>query len=307
LIPTNSSSNTKKYKEMNRRITINSGYNATALARPQSFITKSKQRLKQHTDTVYLKNGDEFEIELYNPTTDKLLAKIEVNGNSIGAGIILRPGERVFLERYLDEAKKFLFETYVVNGTNQEVQQAIANNGNVKVRWHKEVVSSTYHGTTLTVGTPYDQPYYTPRTYTTHNLGTSIPTHGTFTTTSAYFNNTSFTSGVDVNTFYNKPSEQESSVCMDSLDDYKGILRKSTSPIRHVETGRVEKGSDSDQKFKHDNSDFYSWVYVTDEWNIKPLSTKPVVREEIKTFCTECGAKKKKDTHKFCPHCGTKF
>jgi hypothetical protein len=117
LIPTNSVSNTKKYKEMNRRISINT----IGLAVPQSFITKSKQRLKQQIDTVYLNDGDEFEIELYNPTQNKVLAKIEMNGNSIGNGIILRPGERVFLERYLDVAKKFLFETYVVNGNNDEV------------------------------------------------------------------------------------------------------------------------------------------------------------------------------------------
>ena len=110
---------------MNRRFSINTiGY-----AVPQSFITKGKQRLKQHTDTVYLKNGDEFEIELFNPKQNKVLAKIELNGKSIGSGIILRPGERVFLERYLDVAKKFLFETYVVNGNNDEVKNAIANNG----------------------------------------------------------------------------------------------------------------------------------------------------------------------------------
>jgi hypothetical protein len=80
---------------MNRRISINT----IGLAVPQSFITKSKQRLKQQIDTVYLNDGDEFEIELYNPTQNKVLAKIEMNGNSIGNGIILRPGERVFLER----------------------------------------------------------------------------------------------------------------------------------------------------------------------------------------------------------------
>ncbi len=103
---------------------------------PQSFITKSKQRLKQHVDTVYLKNGDEFEIELFNPTQNKVLAKIELNGVSIGSGIVLRPGERVFLERYLDDAKKFLFETYIVNGNNNDVQQAIAKNGDVTVKFY---------------------------------------------------------------------------------------------------------------------------------------------------------------------------
>jgi hypothetical protein len=86
LIPTNRNSNTKKYKEkMKRRISIDSGSVV-----PQSFITKSKQRLKQHIDTVYLNNGDEFEIELFNPTQNKVLAKIELNGKSIGNGKIGR-------------------------------------------------------------------------------------------------------------------------------------------------------------------------------------------------------------------------
>jgi hypothetical protein len=59
--------------------------------------------------TVYLNNGDEFEIELFNPTISKVMAKIDLNGISIGPGVVLRPGERVFLERYINEAKKFLF------------------------------------------------------------------------------------------------------------------------------------------------------------------------------------------------------
>ncbi len=35
---------------------------------PQSFITRSKQRLKQHVDTVYMNNGDEFEINFFLTT-----------------------------------------------------------------------------------------------------------------------------------------------------------------------------------------------------------------------------------------------
>ena len=107
----------------------------TANARPQSFVTKGKQRLKQHNDTVYLNNGDEFEIELYNPTQNKILAKLEMDGNSIGSGIILRPGERVFLERHLNEAKKFLFETYKVSGSN-ESKSAIQKNGGIVIKFY---------------------------------------------------------------------------------------------------------------------------------------------------------------------------
>lgn len=264
---------------MNRRISVTT----TGLAVPQSFITKGKQRLKQHVDTVYLKNGDEFEIELFNPTQNKVLAKIEMNGNSIGNGIILRPGERVFLERYLDEAKKFLFETYIVNGNNEEVQQAIENNGDVVVKFYDELVSRPYYGSGNITWTNTNLTNY-PFTYTTHNTGTP-----TFTTTG-------------INTFYN------ASLTSGTFSTSNTLLKKNvTSPTRHLETGRVEKGSDSNQSFTYDNSTFNSYPFATNWWKIKPQSTKPVVREELVTYCTECGAKKKKDTHKFCPHCGTKF
>ncbi len=266
---------------MNRRISINTIGNAV----PQSFITKSKQRLKQHTDTVYLNNGDEFEIELFNPTQNKVLAKIEMNGKSIGNGIILRPGERVFLERYLDEAKKFLFETYVVNGNNEEVKQAIANNGDVVVKFYNEEILPTRtlygSGTTLTINNPVWT--NTPYTYTTHNT----------------LGNTSFTTS-STNTFYNASLTSGTNAFTTSGT----VLRNSS---RSMETGRVEKGSNSDQSFTYDNSSFYNYPSTTNWWKIKPQSTKPLVREDLVTYCTECGSKRKKDTHKFCPHCGTKF
>ena len=70
---------------------------------PVAYITKDKQRIKQYNnDTVFLEDGDEFEIELFNPTKEKVLAKISINGNFMDSGIVLRPGERVFLERYMD-------------------------------------------------------------------------------------------------------------------------------------------------------------------------------------------------------------
>ena len=283
---------------MNRRISVNT----TGFAVPQSFITKGKQRLKQHIDTVYLNNGDEFEIELFNPTNNKVLAKIEMNGNSIGNGIILRPGERVFLERYLDEAKKFLFETYVVNGNNEEVKQAITNNGDVVVKFYNETVPPQYpiNSGTLTINNP--------------NIGwsttTGTPYYGnTFTTTSTNtFYNASLTSGTfsTSNTFLNnrtkvtKKKINEAEATMDSMDFNE-------SPSRSLETGRVEKGSNSNQSFTYDSSSFNSYPSTTNWWKIKPKSTQVITKEDLVTYCTECGSKRKKDTHKFCPHCGTKF
>lgn len=228
---------------------------------PQSFITKGKQRLKQHIDTVYMNNGDEFEIELFNPTQQKVLAKIELNGKSIGSGIIVRPGERVFLERYFDEARKFLFETYVVNGDDENVQNAIQKNGDVIIKF-------------------YDQ-YYSNFDYTYSNI-IYDNFNGTFTTLRS-FNTTNTTS-----------FNSNDTLCFSSLGDLK-------------ETGRVEKGSKSDQTFNTDSTIFNSFPTKSDWWKIKPNSTKVMVREDLVVYCTECGSKRKKDSHKFCPHCGTKF
>jgi Zn finger protein HypA/HybF involved in hydrogenase expression len=266
------------------KISVNNGLTAV----PQSFITKGKQRLKQYVDTVYLKNGDEFEIELFNPKNHKVLAKIELNGVSIGNGIVLRPGERVFLERYLDDAKKFKFETYMVEGNDKAVENAIKNNGDVIIRFYDEYIQPSWNGmgatistwttypSTLTFGT--GNPTYTTNvlsgTITSPNLG------GTTTSNTYYYNNAAINS--TINSFVSDDSVK-------------------------VETGRVEKGSVSTQYFDYDNTTFNTYTSQTNWWRIKPQSLKPIVREDLVVYCTECGSKRKKDTHKFCPHCGTKF
>jgi hypothetical protein len=272
---------------MNRRISVNT----TGFAVPQSFITKSKQRLKQHTDTVYLNNGDEFEIELFNPTQNKVLSKIEINGISIGSGIILRPGERVFLERYLDEAKKFLFETYVVNGNNEEVKNAIANNGDITIKFFDEV-----------------KPFITTNLYNRSNWGTTTVNGGFVTPTITHnpFDVTFTTSSHPIGTtvtntafFSNNTLRFEKDIVFPS--------KSLKSEKRDVETGRVEKGSKSDQSFTYDYSSFHNYPSHTNWWKIKPVSQQIMVKEDLVTYCTECGSKRKKDSHNFCPQCGTKF
>lgn len=265
---------------MNRRISINSG-----IAVPQSFITKGKQRLKQHVDTVYLNNGDEFEIELYNPYKMKILATIEINGESIGSGIVLRPAERVFLERYLNEARKFVFQTYFVDGQKKEVQDAIEDNGDVTIKFYKEKSPNTWLINNMPTTTFTGNSYITRTSNVFSNGGTITYTSGSpliYTTTNTGGINTTLTSST---AFYNS----------------------SMTPDQNLETGRIEKGSISNQQFISNDTEFVSYPEVTQWWKIKPLSTKPLISEDLIVYCTECGAKRKKDNHKFCPHCGTKY
>jgi len=64
---------------------------------------------------------------------------IKLDGKPLnGGGLVLNPGQRVFLERYPADPRKFKFSTYDVNGNNQQVRHAIAKNGLVEIDFYKE-------------------------------------------------------------------------------------------------------------------------------------------------------------------------
>lgn len=262
---------------------MNAKINYQRVTDPTVFVTQNRQRVKQYNnDTVYLKDGDEFELELFNPTSSKVLAKIKINDQDLGSGIVLRPGERVFLERYLNEAKKFVFETYHVDRNDPNVQRAIADNGDVRVEFYQEA---------------YNQPViYTSGTYIYNPSDWNIENPSIFYCDSG--SSKGFNPGDNTVTF------SASNCCSNTGPD---INLDSVQFSADLETGRIEKGDHSDQQFEYDSTSFNSWPTWTGQWKILPMSQKAITREEISVYCTGCGAKRKKNSHKFCPHCGTKF
>jgi hypothetical protein len=77
---------------------------ATQVGKPTAHITNKKSRLKVYNGhLVFLNDKDNFEFELHNPKQKSVLVKIKLNGEYIStSGIVLKPGQRVFLERFLD-------------------------------------------------------------------------------------------------------------------------------------------------------------------------------------------------------------
>lgn len=251
---------------------------------PTAFVTQSRQRVKQYdNNTVFLNDGDEFEIELFNPTNEKILAKIYLNGNALDSGIILRPGERIFLERYLDESRKFLFETYNVDPNDPNVNNAIKDNGLVEVEFYKKY-ECYYWTNTYTVNVSDD--WYRGPVYT-------------YTTNDVEFSNHTLTGTGDIGSRDN--------VAYSCSDEKHVESNISESMCNTMETGRVEKGSHSNQSFEYDHTSFNSYYTWKRTWKILPKSRKAIMKEDLKVFCTNCGAKRKKDSFKFCPHCGNKF
>jgi len=290
---------------------------------PVAYVTKGRQRLKQYDDTVYLRNEDEFELELFNPTTTKVLCKISLNGHSIGSGIVLRPGERVFLERYLDVAKKFKFGTYTVNGENKEVLSAIQENGLVVVKFHKESFPSMSlnrgrlqlfdnyfppYNPIFSPSTDNPNPYPTWTTSITANSTGNYSGSSTLTSGSALYNSSVNLDSMGMNESFND-NKFDADIRTRSVVDIpdRKLSKKTKSSLKSMETGTIEMGSNSNQPFILDQSTFeYNHTWVS-EWKILPVSRKLTVIEDLKVYCVECGAKRKGNGHKFCPNCGTKY
>ena len=244
-------------------------YTTNNVGNPTAHITRKKSRLKVYNgNTVFLNDKDNFEFEIHNPTQKSVLCKIKLNGEYISTGgVVIRPGQRVFLERFLDSNNKFEFSTYEVKDTSLN-RTAIDLNGDVRIEFYNEQTYQPNYGlyvlngsSTVSTGSPY----YGNMTFTTSS---SAPM--------AYYSNTSSVSS---------------------------LVGEPTLSKKSIETGRVEKGEKSKQNFTNSYQNFEYNVSHQISLKILPLSNKNKTTEDIKYYCTECGTKTK-SKYKFCPSCG---
>ena len=238
------------------------------------FDTKSDTETK---GKVYLNDGEEFQIELHNPLTECALADIKLNGNSISkGGLVLRPGERFYLDCFIDDKKKFIFSTYEVENTEDSVE-SIAKNGLLEVFFYKESAKSIDRSRLNRVIVerhyyPYQtNPYWqTTPWYTTPNVycsnGNNIIGQTTFTTSGS---NATYTSN---------------SVNLTNLNLTSGSFDSRTTPINstNIETGRVEKGVESSQKFDEVDMDFDNFYISSTVLELLPESRRPIETKELK-------------------------
>jgi len=243
--------------------------------KPYAHVSTKKNRIKEYDGCIYLEDNQEFEIELFNPYQQEVLAKIKLNGEYIsGSGVVIRPGERVWLERYLDKNSKFKFSTYDVENT-QESKEAVADNGLVEVEFFDKV--SLYYKSYFSDWVPsvFNMPNY-------NNSGTWL-NDGLFNISAAGSVNN--TAGVNYSQNYSSDVKSKS-----------------------FETGRVSEGSGSNQAFSNVNMEFESLPCSTSRIKIMPLSTKHQFSKDLKVrqYCTGCGTKINA-SWKFCASCGEKM
>lgn len=251
-------------------------------SKPGAWIVNpnDKGRKSIKNGKVFLENNSYFEIELFNPLTVSVLADIKLNGQSISkTGLIVKPGQRVYLDCFIDDKKKFIFKTYEID-YSQESLDAIQNNGLLEVFFYKEDVitldnwKSKFDRIIVEKYYPYN-PYPWQNPYTvwyvknpSNFCGISTAngslTNGSITIGTSLFSNT-------INSSYS------TSVDLSSLTTNNTI---NTS----IETGRVEKGGKSKQQFTEVDMDFEKHYIASTIIQILPESRKPAeVNVKIKS------------------------
>ena len=248
---------------------------ANSTTKPGAWVVNSKDRGRKSIKNgkVYLTDSEEFEIELFNPLTECVLADIKLNGQSISkTGLVLKPGQRFYLDCFIDDKKKFVFNTYEVDGTLESIS-AISNNGKLEVYFYKESVVSinNWMGRFNTV---IIERYYP--SYPTYPSWTTTPYYGTGTT-NIYSGTTTNIVGTTLNT--------NSTGSYTLVDNLMNQLN-STSNIQiggSLETGRVEKGNNSKQQFKEIDMEFDKYHISSTILELLPESRKPVELKNVKT------------------------
>lgn len=273
------------------------------------------KEFKQNSEMiVYLEDGNEFQIQIFNDQTTEIGAMIYINGEVIGSSIlVIRPGERVWLERYLDKNNKFKFSTYEVNGNNEAVKKAIANNGVIEVKLYKKAQScfSWPRYNDLLKATPSTSPYhYDPYICPSPYEPEILYCQSECTPINGIINFSSNLGSCDTNISTTSASLGSASTFTCTKDYSLGLNTFASGTVERksnkTETGRVVEGGKSDQEFNYVDMNFESFPFSTEKIHILPKSMKPVHSNDLqKIYCHNCG-RKLKTKFNYCPFCGAK-
>ena len=273
----------------------------TQITNPLAKIAVNKSLLKEYSNSeysrvVYMKDNSEFQIQIFNPYDYTIGADISINGKRMSNRIIIKPGQRIWLERYLDEARKFLFSTYEVENS-YEAKQAIRNNGLISISFYKE---KPYQEPILIYNsTPEPNRWYNYKLYSNEN--------NDYTALNAYH----IDSGVNFCAETTRGLAKSSVTSATTSATYTSTLgidniKSSNAKVRSksIETGRIEKGSHSNQEFENVFIDFEYCSFALETIQILPESQKPYTDKDLKkVYCVNCG-RKLNTKYKFCPYCG---
>ena len=305
-------------------------------------IAVNKSLLKEYyvngKRTVYLNDGDDFQLQIFNKNSFTIGVEINFTGQTSSYNsrkLILKPGERVWLERYLDDSKKLCFKTYWVDSGDEQVDAAIASNGRITLSFYKEKIYETpnvtylngfsdnvltynyYNNNSITAGRASDLKYGINDVVGSSYSG-DVKKYADANSTSRSMKkykcnvDSNTVLGSCVNSLYASTLSFGPSAANASTTSYTAAAStasyESTSTDSYQqeekETGRIEKGGYSSQGMRTVYCNLESYSFCTETIYLMPKSEKPITSKDLKKrYCPSCG-RKIKEKFKFCPFCG---
>ena len=283
--------------------------NLNGMTLPTCEILVNGQKRKLYgkkKNKVYLHNGDNFQLKLFNPLQERIGAQLRMNGIKVDNDLlVLNPGQEITIERFIGTNRKLTFSTYEIDVSNKEAVKAIEKNGILEVVFWNEKIQTIYTATSISTVNVGTYPYYT-----TGTSGATITINGRDITINGPVNGnlrldsrTSGSSGhkgvsgfsgakgpigkigipvtSDAASIYNNNiSSTINFISSDFETDFYTLSRSVVQPSTKLETGRIEKGGVSNQYFSSIIFDVGEEFYKI-KFKLLPFSLKPVKKNSM--------------------------
>lgn len=118
--------------------------------RIKQYIQKNKNNQEQVR--CYLKGGSQFQIYLKNHRESYVIVQLKINGKAQGQGILMDPKEGLYLDRFVTDSKKLVFNTFQMSQQLKELIQEKTSIGEITVEIYS--IKSAYDGKVQTVNLP---------------------------------------------------------------------------------------------------------------------------------------------------------
>lgn len=287
----------------------------TGLALPTCDIMVNGQKRKLYgkkNNKVYLHNGDNFQLKVFNPLQERIAVSLKINGVNVDNDVlVINPGQEFVIERYIGTNRKLTFSSYEIDTTNmseeriKEATKAIEKNGVLEIIFWNEKIAPTspennFKHTTRSFVSPgiYAQDldnsfcFYSTSSTANMNMNNSTLTtnsdlvidgnltvNGNLTvgaTTDGIYK-TSGTSGAGGTKGTNGASGTSGGTGVSGVRGFNDV-NQNNHLYNKIETGRIEKGDYSNQQFKRITFEIGDQFYKI-KFKLLPFSIKPVKKK----------------------------
>ncbi len=311
--------------------------NGLTLPTCEIMVNGQKRKLYgKKKNKVYLYNGDNFQLNVFNPLQERIGISLKVNGTNVDDDLlVISPGQAIIIERYIGTNRKLTFSAYEIDTTNMSeekitmAKKAIEKNGVLEVIFWNEKIKLPIITTATTITTNY----YTDNFDFTYNrtfTNTPVLNEDLFTNQSISgiigIQGPAGATGISGTNLIGSCNSTSTKSMEFNTANFLGDIQPEPSKI---ETGRIEKGEASKQYFtKIDfevGEQFYKIKFKLIPFSLKPVKKKlynsTIIKQivegtqtayksesAVREYC-KCGYRisRGKGVWKNCPMCGRKI